>query len=769
MGKKIRYFLIFSTILGMAAVPVSGASAVKCPQMSLVEYPRMDGSTACAPLLEALSREVTGCSQTEAEATLSDLSTTDPSYLKLAQQERDLLLAYEPSAETVEALKEYPPLRMEPVGKDALVFLVNQDNPVDSLSAQELFDIYTGKITNWKEVGGQDMPVEAFQRPEASGSQTMMRKLLIGDAEMMPAEEEHISRGMDDIINALKKYDNSANAIGYSVYYYASSMYQQKDLKFLEIDGIAPTNKTIQDGSYPFVNDFYCVTGEHSSREAISIQDWLLTKDGQDFVKENGYVSLKLSGILDAFDVRPDLCAADEYLLLMTDPTYMDIFDHRGNFMGKCRVSFGDEYYRASSVKKTDVLTFNNGETVSVFSMKTLSEILHFDCREEQVQTQDGMTLTVNNTDGTYRLFDNEGTLLYHSETPVPTAENLSFSGLLQSTSDGYLFGVVVYEEHTWETSDASTYVLETDASYQKALCPVWINKEGTEFQVIKNPVLVQAFHKSNLSPFGANLLVYDWAASQGTLYDKEGNLLLERVTRSLYTYGNEFYSYGRAPLSKWLMRDAGGFQEIYDWDLNLHGELFTDAAPSCSEKYIEGLYYEELGNRSCDGFTLYNGTIWLPYTRTEEGCEILMENGELVRFRLNGNETVTSFNDSYRVVQTTVGDTYTQRLIYRKTGENLAFLSWDSIDGPYCQLGKDYAILWETQIGTDLFRHVRVLGPEGTALYEDANVKVFPWVNGYLLVSRGVYQGITDLNGAWVVRNVSEREWSGERVSERE
>lgn len=272
---------------------VQAASPEAFPQMSLDAYPRIDGSTACIPLCEALAKKVTGCTQAEAEGTLSDLSKTDPSYLKLAKGERDLLLVYEPSQETVEALKKYPPLTMDPVGRDALVFLVNADNPVDSLTKEQLYDIYTGKITNWKEVGGEDEVIEAFQRPEASGSQTMMRKLLLGDAKMPEVPEEKISAGMDDIIKALKEYNNSSNALGYSVYYYVANMYQQKDLKLLKVSGIEPSIETIQAAEYPFINEFYCVTGENSSKEALILQDWLLTDSGQNFVRECGYASVK--------------------------------------------------------------------------------------------------------------------------------------------------------------------------------------------------------------------------------------------------------------------------------------------------------------------------------------------------------------------------------------------------------------------------------------------------------------------------------------------
>lgn len=263
------------------------------PSMSYEEYPRIDGSLACVPLCEKLAVKMTGCTPIQAEETMSDFTNTNPCYLELAQGNRDILLAYEPAESTKAELENYPPLDMAPVGKDALVFIVNENNPVESLTQQQAYDIYTGAITNWREVGGEDMEIKAFQRPETSGSQTMMRKLLIGEAQMAEAETEMIASGMDDIIESLKKYDNSANALGYSVYYYASNMFRQPGLKFVKVDGVEPSNETIKSGEYPLVNEFYCVTNEQSSERGKEIKDWLLSEDGQIFVEECGYVPVK--------------------------------------------------------------------------------------------------------------------------------------------------------------------------------------------------------------------------------------------------------------------------------------------------------------------------------------------------------------------------------------------------------------------------------------------------------------------------------------------
>ena len=95
---------------------------------------------------------------------------------------------------------------------------------------------------------------------------------------------------MEGLLNTVMEYDNSANAIGYSVYYYASVMMGNDDLKFLAVDGVAPDNDTIRSGEYKLTNPFYCGISNKSSENAVKIRDWLLTEEGQSFVEDCGYV-----------------------------------------------------------------------------------------------------------------------------------------------------------------------------------------------------------------------------------------------------------------------------------------------------------------------------------------------------------------------------------------------------------------------------------------------------------------------------------------------
>ena len=294
--QKVMVFLCILTVLTLvsSADPERKAAASEkwpgMPQMSYEDFPKMDGSLACVPLMEKLIMEVTGCDENMAEEFLVDFQNTNPSYERLSRGEVDLIFSYEASDQYKERLDGLKDIDLTPVGKDALVFLVNSSNPVESLTKEQIHDIYTGKIKNWSEVGGEDLPIKAFQRRENSGSQTLMRLLLMGDEEI-PEKQMVVVDSMEGLINVLMEYDNTSNALGYSVYYYASSMYSQDNLKFLDVDGITPSNDTIRSGEYDLSNPFYCGLSKNSSENAVLIRDWIASEEGQSFVEECGYVA----------------------------------------------------------------------------------------------------------------------------------------------------------------------------------------------------------------------------------------------------------------------------------------------------------------------------------------------------------------------------------------------------------------------------------------------------------------------------------------------
>lgn len=107
-----------------------------------------------------------------------------------------MLLAAEPAPEVAQELKQEGEWLLTPFATDALVFVVNEDNPVDSLTTEQVRKIYTGQITNWKEVGGEDLDIIPFQRNSEAGSQTLMEKLVMDGLEMMDAPEAWVPDSM---------------------------------------------------------------------------------------------------------------------------------------------------------------------------------------------------------------------------------------------------------------------------------------------------------------------------------------------------------------------------------------------------------------------------------------------------------------------------------------------------------------------------------------------------------------------------------------------
>lgn len=264
------------------------------PIMTLEEYPVVDGSTANLPMMHEIMSRVTGITAEEA-AIQTKCSKTSGAWFELAYGNSDLLLVYEASEGTKAELDNIgTELEITPIGRDALVFIVNEDNPINDLTEQQLIDIYSGKITNWSQIGGENQEILPFQRPESSGSQSLFMKLLMTDTAPIDAPTEMRPTEMGGLIETLASYNNSANALGYSVFYYASYMYQQPGLKFVSVNGVMPSDETIADGSYPLLNEYYLAirADEPEDSNTRKLQQWILSDEGSRAIRDAGYIPL---------------------------------------------------------------------------------------------------------------------------------------------------------------------------------------------------------------------------------------------------------------------------------------------------------------------------------------------------------------------------------------------------------------------------------------------------------------------------------------------
>ena len=276
----------------LALCLLGGFALGECPRFSLEEYPHVDGSTSMLPLSRALMMASTGVSAQEAELRVSHSKTT-LSFYALVSGEADLLLVARPAQEAFDYAEDMGvELEMRPIGVDALVFLTSDKNPVDSLTQQQAVGIYTGAITNWKEVGGADAEIVAYQRNETSGSQVMMENVVMDGQPMTDAPKEYRPSEMGALVDEVASYRNSADAIGYSVYYYVTEMYLREGVKLLAIDGVAPSNETIASGEYPYTQYNYAVIrkDEREDSPARQLFDFLTTPEGKALMAAQGYV-----------------------------------------------------------------------------------------------------------------------------------------------------------------------------------------------------------------------------------------------------------------------------------------------------------------------------------------------------------------------------------------------------------------------------------------------------------------------------------------------
>jgi len=277
---------------------VDGTKAVKLneePTFKLNDHlPRLDGATALYPVYSAFAQAV----YPEKDYQLKDSEVvsnqTSGAFLNLLNNRADIIFMAHPSEDQLQLAENRGiKLNMTPIGREAFVFFVNASNPVQDLSVEQIQDIYSGKIKNWKDVGGEDDSIRAYQRPEDSGSQTALISFMKGKPLVNPPRDE-IADGMGGIIEEVSNYKNHKNAIGFSFRFFSQEMVKNKKIKHIAVNGVEPTKENIQNGTYPITAEFYAITREGESHPHVNeFIEWMLSEQGQQIVEKTGYVPIK--------------------------------------------------------------------------------------------------------------------------------------------------------------------------------------------------------------------------------------------------------------------------------------------------------------------------------------------------------------------------------------------------------------------------------------------------------------------------------------------
>lgn len=255
--------------------------------------PILDGAAAVFPVYSAFVH-ATYPNTTELYDGVFEYNNTVPGYEILAEGKTDIFFGAKPSKEQSEyAVEQGREFVLTQIGSEAFVFFVHKNNPIQNLTTQQLKDIYSGKITNWKEVGGKDEEIVAYQRNEGSGSQSMLKRFM-GDTPIMEAPTEQVNDMMVGIIDRVADYRSSTASIGFSFRYYVEGIIQNPEIKLISIDGVAPTIENIKNGTYPSITPLYAVTTKNEDNKNVQkLLDWILSEEGQKIIEETGYTGVK--------------------------------------------------------------------------------------------------------------------------------------------------------------------------------------------------------------------------------------------------------------------------------------------------------------------------------------------------------------------------------------------------------------------------------------------------------------------------------------------
>ncbi|MBZ9535416.1 substrate-binding domain-containing protein [Cytobacillus oceanisediminis] len=256
--------------------------------------PKLDGSTALYPVYAGFAQAVYPEKDYSIEESEVVSSQTGEAFERLLNKEADIIFIPKPSEQQYKLAESHGvQLKLTPIGREAFIFFVHAKNPIETLSVEQIQDIYSGKITNWKEVGGNRKKIRAFQRPAESGSQTALIRVMGGKPLMDPPTKDVVS-AMEGIINETADYQNKSDAIGFSFRHFSEEMVRNGKIKNISVEGIPPTIETIKDGSYPFINEFYAITLEdNDSPQVDRFLKWMLSEQGQRIVSETGYVAVE--------------------------------------------------------------------------------------------------------------------------------------------------------------------------------------------------------------------------------------------------------------------------------------------------------------------------------------------------------------------------------------------------------------------------------------------------------------------------------------------
>ncbi|HEY5901996.1 MAG TPA: phosphate ABC transporter substrate-binding protein [Anaerolineales bacterium] len=181
------------------------------------------------------------------------------------------------------------------IARDAIAVIVNPENPVSQLTLQQISDIYSGKIKNWSEVGGDDRPIVRLSRETNSGTHVYFLETVLRlgqkDNKTLFSMDTLLLPSSEGIVYEVRQ---NPNAIGYD-----GLGYVPKDLKMIAIAKeaggayVIPSAETVNSGTYPIARDLYMYTNGQPTGIVKTYLDWIVSPEAQQIVTDLGFVPAK--------------------------------------------------------------------------------------------------------------------------------------------------------------------------------------------------------------------------------------------------------------------------------------------------------------------------------------------------------------------------------------------------------------------------------------------------------------------------------------------
>lgn len=269
-----KFVKIFSFILVVSLLAACGSSEEKV---------NVSGGTAVVPIIEAGYEEFAKSNEgvvfnINSDGSSAGIKAANEGVSQIGLSGRDLK----------EEEKEFG-LTETVFARDALAVIVHPSNGVDDLTTDQLHDIFGGKVTNWKEVGGKDLAITIVSREDGSGSRSVFEEktdLLDEEENSLLATEKAVIANSTGAV--VENVESKEGAIGYV----SIGELDNDKIKDVSVNGVKATQENVLADKYAIARPFIMITKDESD-VVNSFLEFMMSEEGQQIVKDNGLVSVK--------------------------------------------------------------------------------------------------------------------------------------------------------------------------------------------------------------------------------------------------------------------------------------------------------------------------------------------------------------------------------------------------------------------------------------------------------------------------------------------